>query len=102
VLNRRNTVLARMAELGTSRRRQHAKAKKAKVVTKPSRTPSGCANATIGGYFCDYVTKVFLADERFGKTREGPREPAVPRRGHDPHDPGPEDAAAGDKALQIT
>ena len=70
VINRRNTVLARMAELGYITRQEHAKARASKIVTKPSRVGNGCANARIGGYFCDYAVKVFLDDERYGKTRK--------------------------------
>jgi membrane peptidoglycan carboxypeptidase len=68
VLNRRNTVLARMAELRYITKAQHVKAKKAKVVTKPSRNPSGCANAKQAAFFCDFVERQFKANPAFGKT----------------------------------
>ncbi|OIJ69681.1 transglycosylase domain-containing protein [Streptomyces mangrovisoli] len=68
---RRNTVLARMAEVGdiSKAEAQAAEAKPLGLhVTQPK---NGCITATKGAaFFCKYVENVFLSDPVFGKTRE--------------------------------
>ncbi len=63
-LTRRNTVLARMAQLGVITRAQATAAEGSKVRLQPSTVPSGCA-ASYAPFFCDYVTAVVNTDPAF-------------------------------------
>ncbi|GAB2773399.1 transglycosylase domain-containing protein [Streptomyces daliensis] len=68
---RRDTVLARMADLGDITKAEAAEAKKKPIDLKVSTPENGCITAVKGGgFFCDYVREVFLNDETFGKTRK--------------------------------
>ncbi|MGW0632818.1 transglycosylase domain-containing protein [Streptomyces sp. NPDC002758] len=68
---RRNTVIARMAEVGDISRQEADKAMKQPLGLHPSQPKNGCITAVSGaGFFCDYVREVFLNDPVFGKTRE--------------------------------
>ncbi|MFJ2816158.1 transglycosylase domain-containing protein [Streptomyces sp. NPDC091279] len=68
---RRNTVLARMAEVGDVSKAEADKAMKAPLGLNTSRPKNGCITAVKGaGFFCDYVRQVFLTDPVFGKTSE--------------------------------
>ncbi|MGW7517000.1 transglycosylase domain-containing protein [Streptomyces sp. NPDC054796] len=68
---RRDTVLARMADLGDITKAEAAEAKKKPIDLKVSTPKNGCITAVKGGgFFCDYVREVFLNDETFGKTRK--------------------------------
>ncbi|MEU4143152.1 transglycosylase domain-containing protein [Streptomyces parvulus] len=68
---RRNTVLARMAQVGDISEAEAAKAKEAPLGLKVSRPKNGCITATNdASFFCDYVREVFLSDKVFGKTRQ--------------------------------
>jgi membrane peptidoglycan carboxypeptidase len=68
-LQRRNTVLARMLQLGMISQEQHdaAAAVPLEEQLKVQKTQNGCEQAGIAGFFCDYVTKVVLNNEAFGK-----------------------------------
>ncbi|MFJ6085853.1 transglycosylase domain-containing protein [Streptomyces sp. NPDC092369] len=66
---RRNTVLARMAEVGDVSKAEADKAMEAPLGLKVSKPKNGCITAVKGaGFFCDYVREVFLNDPVFGKT----------------------------------
>lgn len=68
---RRNTVIARMAEVGDISRQEADTAMKAPLGLHPSQPKNGCITAVSGaGFFCDYVREVFLNNPVFGKTRE--------------------------------
>lgn len=70
-LKRRNTVLARMAQLGDITPAQSAAAQKAPLGLKVSTPKNGCITAANGaGFFCDYVRETFLQNAAFGKTKE--------------------------------
>ncbi|MYS22531.1 Membrane carboxypeptidase (penicillin-binding protein) [Streptomyces sp. DvalAA-14] len=70
-LQRRNTVLARMAQLKDITAAQAATAEKAPLGLKVSAPKSGCITAVNGaGFFCDYVEHTFLENAAFGKTKD--------------------------------
>jgi membrane peptidoglycan carboxypeptidase len=70
-LKRRNTVLARMAQLKDITPAQSAAAQKAPLGLKVSAPKNGCITAVNGaGFFCDYVRNTFLTNASFGKTKE--------------------------------
>lgn len=70
-LKRRNVVLDRMAVHGHVTRAQAKKAKAEPLGLKVSSPKNGCITATSGsGFFCDYVRRVFLSDDAFGKTHK--------------------------------
>lgn len=70
-LKRRNTVLARMAQLKDITPQQAATAEKAPLGLKVSSPKNGCITAVNGaGFFCDYVRNTFLTNAAFGKTKE--------------------------------
>ncbi|MCC3652638.1 MULTISPECIES: transglycosylase domain-containing protein [Streptomyces] len=70
-LKRRNLVLDRMAEQGHVSKDEAAEAKKKDLGLDVSKPKNGCITAVNGaGFFCDYVRRVFLGSEEFGKTRE--------------------------------
>jgi membrane peptidoglycan carboxypeptidase len=70
-LKRRNTVLARMAQLKDITPAQAAAAEKAPLGLKISSPKNGCITAVNGaGFFCDYVRNTFLTNAAFGKTKE--------------------------------
>ncbi|MFG1804969.1 transglycosylase domain-containing protein [Streptomyces sp. NPDC049040] len=69
-LARRNTVLARMAQLKDITPAQAAAAQKAPLGLKVSSPKNGCITAVNGaGFFCDYVRETFLQNAVFGKTK---------------------------------
>ncbi|MCX4811979.1 penicillin-binding protein [Streptomyces sp. NBC_01239] len=68
---RRNTVLARMAEVGDISKAEAAAAEKTDLGLKVSQPKNGCITAVKGAsFFCKYVENVFLSDPVFGKTKE--------------------------------
>ncbi|WP_333738358.1 transglycosylase domain-containing protein [Streptomyces sp. IBSBF 2806] len=68
---RRNTVLARMAEVGDISEAEAAVAQKAPLGLKVKKPKNGCITAVQGAsFFCKYVERVFLSDPVFGKTKE--------------------------------
>ncbi|MFJ5305608.1 transglycosylase domain-containing protein [Streptomyces sp. NPDC088350] len=68
---RRNTVLARMAEVGDISKAEADKAEQSDLGLKVSQPKNGCITAVKGAsFFCKYVEKVFLSDPVFGKTKE--------------------------------
>lgn len=68
---RRNTVLARMAEVGDISKAEALKAEQSDLGLKVSQPKNGCITAVKGAsFFCKYVEKVFLSDPIFGKTKE--------------------------------
>ena len=70
-LERRNTVLARMAQLGDITPAKAAAAEKTPLSLKVSTPKNGCITAVNGaGFFCDYVRETFLQNAAFGKTKE--------------------------------
>ncbi len=70
-LERRNTVLARMAQLGDITQAKAAAAEKTPLGLKVSTPKNGCITAVNGaGFFCDYVRETFLQNAAFGKTKE--------------------------------
>jgi membrane peptidoglycan carboxypeptidase len=70
-LKRRNTVLARMAQLKDLTQAQAAAAEKAPLGLKVSKPKNGCITAVNGaGFFCDYVRETFLQNAAFGATKE--------------------------------
>ncbi|SEO88772.1 transglycosylase domain-containing protein [Actinacidiphila rubida] len=70
-LKRRNTVLARMAQLKDISPAQAQAAEKQPLGLKVSSPKNGCITAVNGaGFFCDYVRETFLQNAAFGKTKE--------------------------------
>jgi membrane peptidoglycan carboxypeptidase len=70
-LKRRNTVLARMAQLKDITQAQAQAAEKTPLGLKASVPKNGCITAVNGaGFFCDYVRETFLQNAAFGKTKE--------------------------------
>jgi membrane peptidoglycan carboxypeptidase len=70
-LDRRNTVLMRMAQLGDITSAQASAAEAKPLGLKPSTPKNGCITAVDGaGFFCDYVRETFLNDPAFGKTAQ--------------------------------
>ena len=70
-LERRNTVLARMATTNNGLTAAQATADEAKPLgLKFSIPESGCQSSSVGsaGFFCQYVEEVFLHDPAYGKT----------------------------------
>jgi len=68
---RRNTVLARMAEVGDISKAEALAAEKTDLGLNVSQPKNGCITAVKGAsFFCKYVEKVFLSDPVFGKTKE--------------------------------
>ncbi|MGH3234396.1 MAG: transglycosylase domain-containing protein [Streptosporangiaceae bacterium] len=70
-IERRNTVLARMATTGNGLTLAQAAADEAKPLDLHVSTPqSGCQSSSVGsaGFFCQYVEEVFLHDPAYGKT----------------------------------
>ncbi|MEU5657941.1 transglycosylase domain-containing protein [Streptomyces sp. NPDC047737] len=68
---RRNTVLARMAAVGSISQAEADKAIASPLALKVSKPKNGCITAVSGaGFFCDYVRKTILTDPAFGKTEE--------------------------------
>jgi membrane peptidoglycan carboxypeptidase len=68
--DRRNTVLARMAQLGMISNAAAAAATKAPLGLHPTPQPNGCASpsASYAAFFCDYVVQSVLRDSQLGKT----------------------------------
>ena len=70
-LERRNTVLARMAQTDNGLTAAQAAAEEAKPLGLKFNIPdSGCQSSSVGsgGFFCQYVEEVFLHDPAYGKT----------------------------------
>ncbi|MGJ6962932.1 transglycosylase domain-containing protein [Streptosporangium sp. G11] len=67
LLNRRNVVLDRMAELGKITPAEAAKAKAAKLGYKGMKLPGGCESSDYP-YFCIYARNEVLNNPDFGKT----------------------------------
>jgi membrane peptidoglycan carboxypeptidase len=70
-LERRNTVLARMAQTDNGLTAAQATADEAKPLgLKDSLPQSGCEAASVGtaGFFCQYVEEIFLHDSAYGAT----------------------------------
>ena len=70
-LERRNTVLARMAQTNNGLTAAQAKVDEAKPLGLHVAEPqSGCQSSSVGsaGFFCQYVEEVFLHDPAYGKT----------------------------------
>ncbi|MCX5411688.1 transglycosylase domain-containing protein [Streptomyces sp. NBC_00059] len=68
---RRNTVLQRMAAVGSISQDEADKAIASPLKLKVSKPKNGCITAVSGaGFFCDYVRKTILTDPAFGKTDE--------------------------------
>ncbi|MDI5962978.1 transglycosylase domain-containing protein [Streptomyces sp. SL13] len=70
-LDRRNTVLMRMAQLGDITQAQAKTAQAQPLGLKPTTPKNGCITAVRGaGFFCDYVRESFLNDPVYGKTAQ--------------------------------
>ncbi|ASN38524.1 penicillin-binding protein [Arthrobacter sp. 7749] len=69
-IKRRNTVLAAMLRTGAIDKAEYKKAVASDLNLKPHKTLSGCIAADSAAYFCDYVTKLIVSDDAFGKTAE--------------------------------
>ncbi|MER7208104.1 transglycosylase domain-containing protein [Streptosporangium sp. NPDC000239] len=69
LLERRNIVLNRMAELGKITTQEAAEAKAKKLGFKDTPVPGGC-DVSSYPYFCLYAQNELLNDESFGKTPE--------------------------------
>ena len=70
-LERRNTVLARMAQTNNGLTAAEATAAEAKPLGLKYAIPeNGCQSSSVGsaGFFCQYVEEVFLHDPAYGKT----------------------------------
>ncbi|WP_326698284.1 penicillin-binding protein [Streptomyces sp. NBC_01754] len=68
---RRNTVLRRMADVGSISQDEAAKAIATPLKLKVKKPQNGCITAVSGsGFFCDYVRKTILSEPAFGKTAE--------------------------------
>ena len=70
-LQRRNTVLARMAQTNNGLSTAQAQIDEAKPLGLSVAEPqSGCQSSSVGsaGFFCQYVEEVFLHDPAYGKT----------------------------------
>ncbi|MFI6319221.1 transglycosylase domain-containing protein [Nonomuraea sp. NPDC050556] len=68
LLERRNVVLGRMAQLGRITPAEAAKAKAAKLGYKGIRQPNGCRDSRYP-YFCEYVRYELLTNPVYGKTQ---------------------------------
>jgi len=71
-LERRNTVLARMQQLGIISAATAAATEKKPLGLHYTPQQNGCSSASAGSaaFFCDYVEQVILRDPKFGKTPE--------------------------------
>ncbi|GAA2078987.1 transglycosylase domain-containing protein [Actinomadura alba] len=69
LLNRRDVVLNRMAELGKITQQEAAAAKATKLGHKGTKIPGGCESSKYP-YFCLYVRHEILSNPDFGKTAE--------------------------------
>jgi membrane peptidoglycan carboxypeptidase len=69
---RRDTVLARMAELNVISATQARRAQNQRVRLAVKPTSNGCVNSG-APFFCDYAIQYLLADKRLGKTTEDRR-----------------------------
>ncbi|MGH3262835.1 MAG: transglycosylase domain-containing protein, partial [Trebonia sp.] len=73
-LERRNTVLARIAQTNPAAlsAADAAKLEQQKMVLRPGAAQSGCSADTVGNnaYFCDYVLHAVLLDSHLGSTKE--------------------------------
>ncbi|MFE4450825.1 transglycosylase domain-containing protein [Streptomyces sp. NPDC056796] len=68
---RRNTVLQRMAAVGSISRSEADEAIASPLELKVRKPKNGCITSVSGaGFFCDYVRKTILSDPAFGKTAE--------------------------------
>jgi membrane peptidoglycan carboxypeptidase len=67
-LTRRNTVLARMAQLGVITQAQAAAAEKSKVQLRSAAEPSGCGNS-YAPFFCDYVYSLIENNPVYSQAR---------------------------------
>ncbi|GII64446.1 carboxypeptidase [Sphaerisporangium krabiense] len=67
LLDRRNVVLARMAELGKITQAEAAEAKATKLGYKGTKLPGGCESSKYP-YFCIYVRNEILSNPDFGAT----------------------------------
>ncbi|MEV4094536.1 transglycosylase domain-containing protein [Streptosporangium saharense] len=72
LLERRNIVLSRMAELGKITQQEATEAKEKKLGYKDVEVPGGCDESPYP-YFCLYAQNELLNDESFGKTPEDRR-----------------------------
>ena len=70
--HQRNIVLSQMQRYGFASAKDVAAAKKISVAASlhVSNTPVGCESAGNAAYFCDYVMRVMLNSDQFGKTAE--------------------------------
>jgi membrane peptidoglycan carboxypeptidase len=68
-IDRRNTVLTRMRDLGMIDRAQWQQAVDAPLDLAMTPIPNGCAGS-IAPYFCDYVRRTLAQDPALGDTRE--------------------------------
>jgi membrane peptidoglycan carboxypeptidase len=66
---RRNTVLARMRELGYINDATYTKAYRTALALHPTASKNACQDST-APFFCDYVEKRFLADPALGRTQQ--------------------------------
>lgn len=68
----RNIVLDQMRQYGFASAKDVAAAKSVPIsqMLHPSSTPIGCEAAGNAAFFCDYVTRVILNSDEFGKTAE--------------------------------
>jgi membrane peptidoglycan carboxypeptidase len=67
--NRRNTVLARMRDLGYVDAAAYAKAYRTPLGLRPTPSKNACQDSS-APFFCDYVEKRFLADSALGRTQQ--------------------------------
>jgi len=73
-LDRRNTVLDRMAELKLLAPQVAAASKKKTIRLHIHRTPNGCYSSQVtASVFCQYVQKLLLSNPAFGKTADDRR-----------------------------
>jgi membrane peptidoglycan carboxypeptidase len=70
--DRRNTVLARMAQLNVISTSQAKQAERSKLGLNVKTTSNGCVSSA-APFFCDYVIQYLLADKSLGKTTEDRR-----------------------------
>ncbi len=69
-LERRNVVLGTMLRNGFITEEEYDEAVASELDLDVTPTRSGCVEATMGHYFCDYVAKLIRNDETFGETEE--------------------------------
>ncbi|GAA2274541.1 transglycosylase domain-containing protein [Nonomuraea roseoviolacea subsp. roseoviolacea] len=100
LLDRRNTVLDRMAQLKVITAEEAAEAKSAKLGYKGVRQPNGCQATVSAPYFCEYVRYELLTNKAFGKTQRA-RQEAFRRGGLRIYTTlDPKAQAAADKAVK--